>query len=77
MLKKILKVSAVLLFVFHTKLNKEFEHDVKLIDLPMCQKCIKYNENTHYYFILVRTRNVNIENQVKNLKKLIDLLKND
>ena len=55
----------------------QFEHDVKLTDLPMCQKCIKYNENTHYYFILVRTRNVNIENQVKNLKKLIDLLKND
>ena len=58
-------------------LEFQFEHDVKLIDLPMCQKCIKYNENTHYYFILVRTRNVNIENQVKNLKKLIDLLKND
>ena len=58
-------------------LEFQFEHDVKLTDLPMCQKCIKYNENTHYYFILVRTRNVNIENQVKNLKKLIDLLKND
>lgn len=54
----------------------QLEHDIKLVDLPICKKCIKINGKNLPYLFLIRTRNVNIENQLEILKKLENELKN-
>lgn len=57
----------------NTSFKYQLPHEIKLIDLERNKDCIKYNEqNGELYTIFLRTRNVNIKNQIKILKKIVD-----
>lgn len=57
----------------NTNLEYQLLHETNLIDLRRNRNCIKYNnQNNSKYVILLRTRNVDINEQIEILKKIID-----
>ena len=57
----------------NTNLEYQLLHEINLIDLKRNKNYIKYNnQNNSKYVILLRTRNVDINEQIKILKRIID-----
>lgn len=57
----------------NTNLEYQLLHETNLIDLRRNRDCIKYNnQNNSKYVILLRTRNVDINEQIEILKRIID-----
>ena len=55
-----------------SNLEYQLEHEIKLEDLPICTNCIKINNQcSSFYLILLRTRNINIKKQLKELDYII------
>lgn len=56
-----------------TNLDYQLLHKISLVDLKRNKNCIKYNnQSKEKYIILLRTRNIDIDRQIKILKKIID-----
>ena len=57
----------------NTNLEYQLLHEINLIDLKRNKNCIKYNnQNNSKYVIFLRTRNVDINEQIEILKRIID-----
>lgn len=57
-----------------SELEYQLPHEIKLIDLPLCEDCIKVNSSGNATNqILLRTRNVNIDKQLNIIKKILKI----
>lgn len=58
-----------------TNLEYQLLHEINLIDLKRNKNCIKYdNQKQKKYIILLRTRNIDINNQIEILKKITNIV---
>lgn len=57
-----------------TELEYQLPHEIELIDLPLCENCIKVsNSSNTTNQILLRTRNVNIDKQLNIIEKILKI----
>lgn len=57
------------------KLKYQTQHEKRLYELPISNNLIKFNiSNEKRYFILLRTRNINIERQLYIISKIIKII---